>query len=476
MKLTQNGPKSIDQVKKHFEFGNLLLSPEEYQRENAWTLDQKKLLIDTIFRGLDIPKFYVWKIDDKTLADGYPDGELKEIYRRILDEKRKKGSTTPYIFEVVDGQQRIRTILEFMGVKLPPNVPCYRGVWHDAYRSLPDTPKAKGRRYEQLDAEQQLEFDQAALTIMVLEDATIDEIRDMFLRLQNGTPLNSQQKRDATGSRVSGHVHKLIALPFFSQDVDFDNGAGEHHRVAAQMLLLESKDAIVSCTSQQLDKFYDKHKGVDLDHVVVDRTHSIVKMLGGVFAKRTPGLNRSYAVGLYWTLSRILKTYQIEESEYATILANFVRLDQSRLEAMNREYSVTGDDLYEDLSQSMSRGTDGSEQISARYRILTQFLFDGVALKPSAALDPQRCFTYEERLILYRRAGGKCQLGCNGSLCGREVDFDDGVVDHIKPHSQGGLTTLDNGRYANKRCNTARGVRDDFDPKTDCCLLQHDGE
>jgi hypothetical protein len=35
---------------------------------------------------------------------------------------------------------------------------------------------------------------------MVLEKASIDEIRDMFLRLQNGTPLNAQQKRDAMGS------------------------------------------------------------------------------------------------------------------------------------------------------------------------------------------------------------------------------------------------------------------------------------
>jgi hypothetical protein len=63
MKITNNGPQSIGQITKHFAHGNLFLSPDEYQRENAWDIHQKKLLIDTIFRGMDVPKFYLWKID-----------------------------------------------------------------------------------------------------------------------------------------------------------------------------------------------------------------------------------------------------------------------------------------------------------------------------------------------------------------------------------------------------------------------------
>ena len=136
---------------------------------------------------------------------------------------------------------------------------------------------------------------------------------------------------------------------------------------------------------------------------MVARTKKIVRLLGGIFPKRNPALNRSYALGLYWTMSRILQTYDVPETEYPKILANFERLDQRRLEAMNREYSNEGDDILEDLSQSMSRGTDGSERISDRYEIITQFLFDGVALAPHLDLDPKRNFTFEERLILYRR-------------------------------------------------------------------------
>lgn len=472
MIVTQNGPQNIDQVKTFFEYGDLFLSPEEYQRENAWNMRQKQRLIDTIFLGMDIPKFYFWKIDGSTLAKGYPDGETKLLYKRILERKRcENDDTNPYVYEVVDGQQRIRTILEFMGVKTP-NTECYRGTWHDPYPSLLETPMAKGRPYAQLNPEQKIHFGVCRLTIMLLESAKISEVREMFLRLQNGTPLNSQQKRYAIGSKIGRHAREIAGLPFFTTSVNFNNTSYDHLRVISQMLLLESRDKIMSCTSHQLDKFYDNHMHVDLDSQVVARTRKVVKLLGSIFPNRNPALNRSYALGLYWMMSQILQTYEIPEVEYPKVLANFERLDQRRLEAMNRDYANHGDDILEDLSQSMSRGTDGAEQISDRYEIITQFLFDGIALKPLPNLDPKRNFTFEERLILFRRAEGKCQLGCSGKACGREIVFEDSVVDHITPHSRGGITTLENGRLSHRTCNISRGVRDDFNPETQCCLRE----
>jgi len=56
---------------------------KEYQREkDVWSQRDKKHLIDTIIRDLDIPKLYLAKKGDKN-------------------------------YEIVDGQQRIRTIWEF---------------------------------------------------------------------------------------------------------------------------------------------------------------------------------------------------------------------------------------------------------------------------------------------------------------------------------------------------------------------------
>jgi hypothetical protein len=57
----------------------------DYQRPPAWSRRQKQLLLDTILREYDIPKLY---------------------WRAV---KRSDGVE----YEVVDGQQRIRTVWEF---------------------------------------------------------------------------------------------------------------------------------------------------------------------------------------------------------------------------------------------------------------------------------------------------------------------------------------------------------------------------
>jgi hypothetical protein len=473
MIISSRGPSTVDQVYRHFMGGNLFLSPEEYQRENAWDLEQKQLLIDTIFRGFDIPKFYLWRIDSHTLAEGYPDGEAKTSYRKILDRKRiDNEDPDPYVFEVVDGQQRIRTILEYMRVK-PPSQDYYRGTWHDPFPAQNDTPIARGRFYDQLNVDQQLQFGQYSLSAMVLEKASIDEIRDMFLRLQNGTPLNAQQKRDAMGSEMGRVARELSDLPFFTTSVGFGNSGASHRLIASQMLQLELKEKIVSCTSRQLDKLYELYKSAAVAAPVVAKTRRVVGLLGKMFPKRSDHLNQNYALSLYWAMSEILRTYEVPEDQFAIIRDNFEKLDMGRLEAMQRDYSQKPEDnVYEDLTLAMSRGNTGLDGISTRHTIVCQYIFEGVSLKQRPELDPQRNYTFEERLILYHRAKGVCQLGLEGKQCGRTVDFDDAVVDHIVPHSKGGRTSLENGRIALKSCNIARGAREDFDPEAGCQVLK----
>jgi len=438
----------------------------------VWNLEQKRLLIDSIFREMDIPKFYLWKIDQETLSGGYPDGEMKKHYKDILEKKRREDDEpNPFVYEVVDGQQRIRTILEYMGVGAKSSE-YYRGVWGKQFPAPDDTPLAKGKCFAQLTANQQIKFKGGRLTVMVLEKAGIDDIRDMFTRLQNGTPLNAQEKRDAMGSSVGRIARDMALLPFFSKSVSFGAERSTHKLVASQMLQLERKEKIVSCTSRQLDKLYEFYRKAQFEKSVGDRTRTILTVLGKIFPNKNPHLNQNYALSLYWALSRITQSYKIPENEYARIKDNFERLDINRLEAMGRDFKEAPQDkIYEELTLAMSRGNTGTDGISTRHDILCQYLFQDVGLESLPKLDPQRIFTHEEKLILYHRANGCCQLSFAGKVCARQLDFDESAVDHISPHSKGGQTTLENGRIAHKSCNIARGTRDDFDPAIECSLL-----
>jgi len=468
MRITQNGPQSISQVEKYFSHGNLFLSPEEYQRESAWDVKQKILLIDSIFREYDIPKFYFWKIDLNTInAQGsYPDGDTKNHYRNILNNKvTQNNDSNPYIFEVVDGQQRIRTILEFMG-KNPPNTDVYRGRWNQPFATLPDTPISQGRLFSILNPEQQLLFESKTLSIVVLEDTTISEVRDMFLRLQNGTPLNAQQKRDALGSRIGKLAKKIAEKNFLSSSVNFQNLASDYNRLASQMINLELRGQIETCTSKQLDKIYKDN--INIPANIVTKCNRVNDVLFEIFPQRCPNINRSYALSLYWIISKITENYSIPNTEFVKIKRNFISLDDERLIASQRDYSNANDEIYEELSESMSRSTDGKEGIEIRHKILGQFLFENVNLIPLQDLDPIRNFSFEEKLLIFSRDNHKCQLECNGLKCDKLLDFNDAVIDHINPHSLGGRTVLSNGRLSHRLCNISRGNRNTFNPETDC--------
>ena len=93
------------------------------------------------------------------------------------------------------------------------------------------------------------------------------------------------------------------------------------------------------------------------------------------------------------------------DKAFPKIRENFENLNARRLQTQARDYSdKPEDEILEELSVSMSYGTDGSEKIEARHDILTQFLFEGVQLALKPQVDPNRSFSFEEKLILYHLA------------------------------------------------------------------------
>lgn len=125
----------------------------DYQRPSVWSLSQKQLLMDTILRGYDIPKLY-----------------LRQV------------SSNPDMYEVVDGQQRLRSIWSFMSDEfaLPKEAEPIQGK------------DVAGKKYSELDFDVSCLLDMYTLDFAILTDTSEEEVREMFLRLQNGTSLKAQ--------------------------------------------------------------------------------------------------------------------------------------------------------------------------------------------------------------------------------------------------------------------------------------------
>jgi hypothetical protein len=138
----------------------LTLNPE-FQRGSVWTPPARVYLIDTILRELPIPKIYI---------------------RTIVDVQTKKS-----IREVVDGQQRLKAIIDFA---------------EDKIRLTRRAGEFSGLTYSDLDDEQKEIFLSYPLAVGQLLNASDDEVLEIFARLNSySVQLNAPEKRHA---RFSG--------------------------------------------------------------------------------------------------------------------------------------------------------------------------------------------------------------------------------------------------------------------------------
>jgi len=146
----------ISDVINWFKSKELVIN-ESFQRHSVWSAQAKTLLIDSILNELPLPKIYI---------------------RTKIDPKLQKT-----IKEIVDGQQRIRSIVEFA---------------NDEFTLNSKSENFKGKKYSDLTDDIQRNFLGYTITAEQLLNATDDDVIDIFARLNSYTvALNAAEKRHA---------------------------------------------------------------------------------------------------------------------------------------------------------------------------------------------------------------------------------------------------------------------------------------
>jgi hypothetical protein len=152
----------IGEIMRLWDRRELILQPK-FQRRAAWEDDARSYLIDTVVRRLPMPKIYL---------------------RRTVN---KDTGLTAY--EVVDGQQRLRAIIDFRKGNLALRKRHNKDFGDATFKDLPDPTQREFMEYE--------------ISTELIEDASDPEIWSMFERLNTYTlTLNRQEKLNA---RWFGH-------------------------------------------------------------------------------------------------------------------------------------------------------------------------------------------------------------------------------------------------------------------------------
>lgn len=382
----------------------------DFQRPAVWGRSQKQLLVDTILRDYDVPKLYWRKIGSK-----------------------------PDKYDVVDGQQRLRAIWDFFDgeFKLPKD-------------SEPiDSMEIAGCKYEDLPDELRMKFDVYSLDVVILEDTDDDEVREMFLRLQNGTSLKAQEKRNAYPGRMRDFVKELSKHGIFEK-VPFLNSRYTYDHIAAQMVCMEMAGGPINVKDADLNRMYENNKDFDSKSSQAKSVMRVLNTLNEIFAEKTPELERYNVISLYCVTAELLKQYVIEDVK-ANFFNWFVEFERER----HIQEAKPSDDAIPEwvaYKEKISHSTDAEESIRWRMEFMLRNMLEkypNIRLK-----DNQRDFTHLQRLAIFRRDGGICQLRikCDGA----KLTWDDWHCDHIKPWSKGGKTTVENGQVSCSACNASK--------------------
>ena len=410
--------KTVAQLK--MDRGRYNLQPS-YQRGAVWSRDAKQLLMDSMLKRYDIPKMYFAK----------------------PGERASEGK----VIDVVDGQQRLRAIYAFLDGEIELGEQSQFGFGPHGDLS--------GVKFDDLPEDLRVGFQGYTVSIVTIEEATKEQIREMFLRLQEGKTLNPAEKRNAKICDIGDDVRELVNHKFMKDCVHANDSRYSHQDWIAHVACLIHHNGPVNVGARDLMKLYDNSVSGTVDAASVKREitaimNQLYKAFGGV---DTPELDVKWGfVDLLFMLFEMRKYYVITEDVLQAV-AQFYKDFELERRGINDpqilllpEYagSFAGPRLF-DYRECFVREGKRSQSIQTRAEVyLDFFLARQKSIKPK---DPNRNFSRYERLVLWRLASEKCQV------CGCDLSFSEMDADHITPHSEGGETTLENGRCLCQNCN-----------------------
>ncbi|WP_026765132.1 DUF262 domain-containing protein [Sediminibacterium salmoneum] len=204
-------------IEEIYNFKNRIDPKPQYQRTPVWKIDRKRLLIDSIFKGYDLPKFY-----------------LNDI----------KGNAF-YDFEVCDGQQRLRTIWEF-----------YEDKFSLGKNVTFNSNTLDGKKFSELNQQAQDYFKHFSLTIALIVKASHNEIRDLFARLQKGMGLNQAELRRALSTHIGSYVESIVDNHVFFKNCGFPDLRNKHQDYIDHVIAYMVNDFLFDFKGQSLKDVY----------------------------------------------------------------------------------------------------------------------------------------------------------------------------------------------------------------------------
>jgi len=462
---------TISMIEKLKDFINL--NPA-YQRDYVAdsNLPWQQGLITSIFTGdLVIPNLYA-RTSSQELARGIYDGlvgfaQLSTLHLQLLTE-------------MIDGQQRFRTIIDFMSDKFKlgtclvvdyANFVTYdlsNMTWSEIQASYPDITD---------------KFLESELRIVAAYSAQESEVMNMFTKLNDLNSMTEAEKRNALDTAIAAFIRgtsRIGKLGKHYSESPYHWPKGSSNEIKRHILFNRNMETMkstyfnLSFKRMKQDELLAKIVAISLGNAFTDGVGNpaLQKMyVNNVYKTKFPStkvvklLDRLYSIledRRYW------KNINLGVTLNLTLIVNYLETSKDiRVKNWNQVmdwFMTTHTKLSEVTPQMLKSGVD-----ETKYHLMTRLNSDGSGLttrlqylineldscKGIIGVDPKRVITDRELFTLWMS-----QVNAQGKQickdCEKPIRFDEAIKGHIVAHSEGGATTIENTKVVCSECNKPR--------------------
>ena len=422
-------PKPVQDIVNLYKNGQLNLSPG-FQRDSVWTERDRSKLIDSIIRNYPLPAIFLY---------------CREHNGQI-------------VYDVIDGKQRIETILMFMGL--------LRGKRFSAKVQMSDDEELTWITWDSLRRRQQQPMITGYKLLTIEVDGALHDIIDVFVRINStGKALTTAEKQHAkyynseflkTAARVASKYEdyfvksniisagQLTRMKHIELICEIMISIGQGDVINKKAAL--DKVMATSMTSSQIKKVRDK---------TITAINRLQKLFPRLYQTRFKQLSDYYVLAVliakYEAEKLILTDKKRNKLAWDLLLEFSNGIDRVRMKQKRAEGISEGEDMYREYLLTVLHTTDDISQRRKRVHIL-----DGLLRSLFEKKDIQRNFSLEQRRLIWNTSDEK---KCKAKACKESLTWEDFTIDHIDPHSKGGRTALDNAALMCRIHNSSKGNR-----------------
>ncbi len=324
MKMTPQ-KKAVDKIYKRRDRYEI----PDWQRGKVWSVKKKQKLIDTMLRGWKLPKFYF------LANEGNPDQ-----------------------FEVLDGQQRLSAIWDFFDGTLALSESSAEEFGAALYSGLTSKVADSLDDYE-------IEFD-------VIENATEQDQKEFFQRLQDGLPLTSSEKLNSVQSKLRDFCLSLSKHAFFNDCTGVSNRRYAYFDICAKCAAIEIEGVTTSLRYEDVKVIFEDNISFSPSSAVAKRLKQSLELLKTHLTDSKDRLKNRTTVQAVISLTAHLLKNGLTHKNFSTLaefIDNFI-FELSREVELGREST---DEDYIAFQRTVNANTRSGAEI--RLTIMLKKLF-----------------------------------------------------------------------------------------------------